>query len=79
LPVWVFFLVGVGLGAARDRVEGTVLDASGGHKILVGPSVLGLFGPWGLSVGLLAPVYEDLNDVGRSEPARLITNFSYWF
>lgn len=78
-PDWRIFVEGLSEWAARDRVDGVVVDASGGHKILLGPSVLGLYGPWGLSVGVLVPVYEDLNDPDRSEAARLMTNFSYWF
>jgi hypothetical protein len=78
-PDWRIFIEGISERAGRDRVDGELVGASGGHKLLVGPSLLGLYGPWGVSVGLLVPVSEDLNDPSWNEPARLMTNFSYWF
>lgn len=78
-PDWRIFLEGVGERADRDRLDGRILERSGGEKVLAGPSVLGLYGVWGLSAGVLFPVYEDLRHPAAEEPMRFVVDLSYWF
>ncbi len=78
-PDWRIFVEAVGERAARNRRDGEAVEASGGDKLLLGPSVLGLYGAWGLSAGLLFSVYESLRDPAGDEPIRIVLNLSYWF
>jgi len=52
---------------------------SGGEKILVGPSLLGLYGQWGVEVGVLLPVYQRLNGIQPDEKYRIKIVFTWWF
>jgi hypothetical protein len=47
--------------------------------MFVGPTVLGLFGPWGISGGPLFPVYRHLNGTQREERFRFVINYTYWW
>jgi len=47
-------------------------------KVLVGPSFLGLYGAWGISVGALFPVVQDLTPSAVKENYRVAINLSYW-
>ena len=47
-------------------------------KVLVGPSILGLTGPWGISFGALFPVVQDLIPNTPREKYRVSLNISYW-
>ena len=47
--------------------------------LILGPTVLGLFGPWGISGGPLFPVHSDLHGDQPEEDVRFVVNFSYWF
>lgn len=49
-----------------------------GRKILVGPSFLGLYGPWGISIGALFPVEQNNTEDFQKERYRLALNVSYW-
>ena len=73
------FVEAVGEVAGRDRVAGATVEASGGERVLVGPTVLGLYRAWGLGTGVLFPVYDRSNGPQPSEDARLAVNLSYWF
>lgn len=48
------------------------------NKVLVGPSFLGLYGPWGISFGALFPIVQDLIPGAVKENYRLSLNLSYW-
>lgn len=43
------------------------------HAIFLGPTVLGLFGAWGISAGPVFRVY------GQGDSFRFVTNYTYWF
>lgn len=78
-PDWRIFVEGIVEDVGRSRREGTLDDEPYGRKLLLGPSVLGLHGPWGLSVGALFPVWEKLrNEDAPSERVRLVMNLSFW-
>lgn len=74
-----FFVEALAEVVGRDRIAGEIVAASGGERVLVGPSVLGLYRAWGFGAGVLFPVYQRLNGSQPREGARLAANFSYWF
>ena len=76
---WRLFVEGVGEVAARDVAVGTPRRSSGGHQFFVGPTVLGLFGGWGVSGGPLFPVYRHLNGEQPHEKVRLALDVITWF
>jgi hypothetical protein len=78
-PDWRIFLEGVAEFAERDRIDGLTVANSGGRRILVGPSMLGLFGAWGIEGGVLFPVEESLNGHQVEEDYRAKLVFTYWF
>ena len=78
-PDWRAFIEVVGEWSAKDRVAGKELPNSGGHQIFVGPTLLGLYGPWGISGGPLFPVLSKLNGSQRKDRVRMVVNFTYWF
>lgn len=78
-PDWRIFLEVVGEYTARDRVAGRELANTGGHQIFVGPTLLGLYGNWGISGGPVFRVYDDLNGIQPKDKLRVVVNFTYWF
>lgn len=74
-----FFLETVAEFPERDEVNGRKLEDSGGTTVLLGPSVLGLFGKYGAEVGVLFPVHEDLNGDQPDERFRATADFVIWF
>lgn len=78
-PDWRFFVEALGERARRDRIAGLKNPDSGGEKLLVGPSVLGLYGKWGVSGGLLFPVHEDTYGNQTDEKYRTKLIVTYWF
>lgn len=80
-PDWRIFIEALAEHAGKNTVNGIEEANSGGDKMLVGPSVLGLFGSWGVSAGVLFPVVQDLNGAqGTSEERfRAKAVLTYWF
>lgn len=80
-PDWRIFVEALAEHADRNTVDGVEEANSGGDKLLVGPSVLGLFGPWGASAGVLFPVAQDLNghQEASEERFRAKAVLTYWF
>jgi hypothetical protein len=76
---WRVFVEAVGEVAARDVAAGVERPASGGHQLFVGPTLLGLYGGWGVSGGPLFPVYRRLNGAQPRERARLALDLIFWF
>jgi hypothetical protein len=74
---WRMFVESVGEFAQRDEMRGSSVANSGGRKVFLGPSVLGLFGAWGVEMGVLFPVSQSLNGTQPKEDYR--ANFTYWF
>jgi hypothetical protein len=52
---------------------------TGGHRIFVGPTLLGLYGPWGISGGPQFAVYNALNGKQQKDFVRYVVNFTYWW
>lgn len=76
---WRVFVEAVGEIAARDVGNGVEIPATGGHQLFVGPTLLGLYGGWGLSGGPLFPVYRRLNGEQPREKVRLALDLIFWF
>lgn len=74
-----FFVEAVAEVAGQDRAGGEAVAASGGERLFVGPTVLGLYRAWGLGAGVLFPVAQRLNGPQPPEATRLAANLSYWF
>ncbi|MBI2970011.1 MAG: hypothetical protein HYY36_04660 [Gammaproteobacteria bacterium] len=78
-PDWRLFVEALAEFADRNEIKSRADPDSGGQKILLGPSVLGLYGRWGMEAGVLFPVAEDLNGDQPEEDYRLKLVFTYWF
>lgn len=76
---WRLFVELIGEITARDVAQGSPRPASGGHRVFVGPTVLGLFGAWGVSGGPLFPVYQGLNGVQPRDRVRLAIDLIFWW
>jgi len=78
-PDWRVFVEAVGEYAARDVIAGVDRPNTGGHQIFVGPTVLGLYGSWGISGGPVFPVYQRMNGTQPRDKLRLIVISTFWF
>lgn len=78
-PDWRLFIEAVGEWSATDEIGGAEVANTGGHRIFVAPTVLGLFGAWGIAGGPAFPVYDRLNGTQADEHVRWVGNFIVWF
>jgi len=78
-PDWRVFVEGLYETSERDRVAGRSTPDSGGEKLLLGPSVLGLYGRWGVESGIVWAVSQSLNGAQAKEDYRAKLVFTYWF
>lgn len=78
-PDWRIFVESVTEWVGNNKEEGLEQPNTGSTKSLLGPSVLGLYGKWGLSGGILFPVYSNFSDKQQTESYRLNFVLSYWF
>lgn len=78
-PDWRLFIESVYEKAERHRVRGQLMPNSGGETLLAGPSVLGLYGHWGIEGGILWPVSQSPNGTQPEESYRAKFVFTYWF
>jgi hypothetical protein len=80
-PDWRIFVEALAEHSSRNTINGIEDRNSGGTKVLAGPSVLGLKGPWGFSAGVLFPIAQNLNgnqDMFEEDyRAKLVV--TYWF
>lgn len=76
---WRLFVEIVGEHVGQDTIAGMLQPNTGGHQIFIGPTVLGLFGSWGISGGPVLPVYRNVNGVQPTESLRFVINTSFWF
>lgn len=77
-PDWRLFVEALGESLSPALRSGQEAAGAGGEKLFVGPTTLGLYGAWGLSGGVLFPVYQSVPET-RREDLRLMFNFTYWF
>lgn len=78
-PDWRLFVEAVGEYSAQNVIGGVEQPNTGGHQIFVGPTLLGLYGSWGISGGPVFPVYRRLNGIQPGDRVRLIVNTTFWF
>lgn len=78
-PDWRLFVESLYEKSERHRVDGQAMPDSGGEKLLVGPSVLGLYGHWGIEGGILWPASQSLHGAQPEENYRAKLVFTYWF
>ena len=76
---WRIFIEAVGEVSARDVADGVKRPMSGGHQLFVGPTLLGLYGGWGVSGGPLFPVHRRVNGDQPREKVRLALDVIFWF
>jgi len=76
---WRLFIESLAEVAARNEIGGQAVSNSGSRKILIGPSVLGLYGAWGIEAGVLFPVIQSVNGMQPREHYRAKLDFTYWF
>jgi hypothetical protein len=76
---WRLFVEAVGEATARDVAAGVERPASGGHRVFVGPTLLGLYGGWGVSGGVLFPAHKRLNGEQPRDKSRLALDLIFWF
>lgn len=77
-PDWRIFIESKAEFPGRNISGGDPEMNTGGTKYLVGPTVLGLYGAWGISGGFLFPLYQDLNGAQPEENFRFMVNLTYW-
>jgi hypothetical protein len=78
-PDWRIFVESLAEFPQRNRSDGIHVAGSGGERVLIGPSVLGLYGKWGVEAGVLFPTYERLNGSQPDEKFRAKIVFTWWF
>lgn len=78
-PDWRIFLELVGESTRDGRVAGGRAGARGGNELFAGPTLLGLYGAWGISGGPLFPLASDLPPGRRSDRVRFVVNYTLWF
>ncbi|MCH2449426.1 MAG: hypothetical protein MK198_04700 [Gracilimonas sp.] len=78
-PDWRIFVESVTELVENSELNGIEQIETGGTKSLLGPSVLGLYGKWGLSGGILFPIYSSVSETQETESYRLNFVLSYWF
>jgi hypothetical protein len=76
---WRLFVEAAGEARARDVAAGVRRPESGGHALFAGPTLLGLYGGWGVSGGPLFPVYQHLNGRQPRDRVRLALDLIFWF
>lgn len=69
-PDWRLFLEAVGEWSARDLLGGDEVPNTGGHRTFIAPTLLGLYGAWGVAGGPALPVYSSLNGTQPAEKVR---------
>jgi hypothetical protein len=74
-----FFVEAVGEVTGRAQHDGSRTHDTGGHILLLGPTALLLYKEYGISGGVLFPVYQRVNGGQRREELRFGLNFSYFF
>ena len=78
-PDWRVFIEAIGEWSGRDLLSGIDQPNTGGHRVFVGPSLLGLYGAWGISGGPVFPVWRRVNGVQVVDSMRFVVNTTVWF
>jgi hypothetical protein len=78
-PDWRVFIEAVGEWSAPNESAGAEIANTGGHRLFIAPTLLGLYGAWGLAGGPAFPVHEGLNGTQPEEKVRWVVNVIVWF
>lgn len=78
-PDWRAFVELVGEWTGRDTFRGVERPETGGHRVFLGPTLLGLYGSWGISGGVLFRVFDDQGGGRPAERIRFAVNVTWWF
>ena len=78
-PDWRAFLELVGENTQRDVIGGIEQRDTGSRQLYAGLTLLGLYGPWGVSGGPALPIYRRVNGSQRREQVRFVVNTTFWF
>jgi hypothetical protein len=74
-----FFVEAQGERNSHARAAGVPEGDTGGHIVLVGPTTLLLYKQYGLSGGVLFPIYQRVNGAQPHEHYRVVVNATYFF
>jgi hypothetical protein len=74
-----FFVETVGETTGAARHGDVSMPGTGGHTVMTGPTALLLYKAYGLSGGVLFPVYRDTGAQQARERTRFAVNVSYFF
>jgi hypothetical protein len=74
-----FFIEGEGEINRLARANGRQDQDTGGHLLFVGPTTLLLYKQYGLSGGILFPIYRRVNGTQPREHYRVVINATYFF
>lgn len=78
-PDWRLFVEALFEQSRRHRLQGRPQPDSGGEAVLLGPSILGLYGRWGIEGGVLWPVTQSRNGMQPQERLRAKVVLTWWF
>ncbi len=78
-PDWRVFAESIAEFPRADRRGGITRPDDGGTRILLGPSLLGLYGQWGVEAGVLFPVRQEMRGTQPEERFRAKAVFTWWF
>jgi hypothetical protein len=74
---WRLFGELVGERSSKFRQANTGVDDTQAHQVFLGPSALGIYRNYTVSVGAQFPIYRDVGAVWPKERVRFAVNFSY--
>jgi hypothetical protein len=74
-----FFIEALGELTGAARTEGGGMAHGAGHTFMVGPTALLLYKAYGVSGGVLLPVYQRIDGSEQRERLRFAVNVSYFF
>jgi len=75
---WRVFVEAVGESSHRNADHATNAGTPRQHQLFAGPTLLGLFGGWGVSGGPLFPVWQRVRGTDR-EKVRFALDLVFWF
>ncbi len=78
-PDWRIFLESMAEFPGESTPKGEVKIKNRSKKYFLGPTLLGLYGSWGISGGVLFPLYQQVQEASEKEGIRATLHFSYWF
>lgn len=78
-PDWRMFVEVVAEWIGSDVLDGQRQPRTGGEQVFIGPTLLGLYGFWGISGGPVFPVYQDWNGSQPKDRIRLAVNATFWW